>query len=70
MKVMQITFSQSTSKGCYKNMKKRYYVVDYINNEKEVNDLFNTIETLFLIAFCRIDSHIQILNIKRGEFYE
>lgn len=49
---------------------KRYYVVDYKNYEKEVNDLFNTIEILFLIAFCRINSNIEILNIKRGEFYE
>ena len=49
---------------------KRYYIVDYKNYENEVNDLFNTIETLFLIAFCRINSNIEILNIKRGEFYE
>ncbi len=49
---------------------KRYYVVDYRKKNEDVQDLFNTIETLFLIAMCRIDTHIQVLSIKKGEFYE
>lgn len=49
---------------------KKYYIVDFKKNDEDMQDLFNTIETLFLIAICRIDSHIQILNIKRGDFYE
>lgn len=49
---------------------KRYYVVNYKNSTQEVNDLLNTIEILFLILFCRVNSNVEILEIKRGEFYE
>lgn len=51
-------------------MKKRYYIVNYKNNNRIENDLFNTIEMMFLLLVCRFDSNVVILNMKRGEFYE
>ena len=51
-------------------MKKRYYVVEYDKSGEIVQDLFNTIETLFIIAIARINERIEVLNIKKGDFYE
>lgn len=48
----------------------RSYIVNYKNREEELNDLFNTIETLFLIAISRLNANIEVLSIMKGEFYE
>lgn len=51
-------------------MKKKYYVVEYVNRGENVQDLFNTVETLFIIMIARFYKRIEIIEIKKGEFYE
>jgi len=49
---------------------KKYYVVEYNKRGEIVQDLFNTIETIFTIAIARFNKEIEIIKIEKGDFYE